>query len=82
MGVFVKVGPKGQILIPKVFRDALDMEPGSRIELAERNAELVLKKPDNALAQVFENIAFSGKSVKLSIHADYDEEIEQRLERK
>ncbi len=44
--VFIKVSvnEKGQIVIPKAFRDAYDLQPGSEIMIGEKENELVIRK--------------------------------------
>lgn len=67
-----KVGPKGQVVIPKVFRKTLGISPGSRVIFELRGNELLLRKLGT------ERIALSGKSVKPSPH-EYTEELEERF---
>lgn len=45
--VTVPVNEKGQIVIPKAFRDAYGIEPGSDILIGEKNNELVIEKKVN-----------------------------------
>lgn len=40
-----KIGPKGQVLIPKSIRDALSLQPGVEVVIEVRGEELVLTKP-------------------------------------
>jgi len=40
-----KIGPKGQVLIPKPIRDALGLEPGGEVVVDVRDGEVVLSKP-------------------------------------
>ncbi|MDA4130266.1 MAG: AbrB/MazE/SpoVT family DNA-binding domain-containing protein [Thaumarchaeota archaeon] len=76
----MKVGPKGQVVIPRVFRSALKISPGTKVIVRLENERVVLekKKMPNA-ADEFERIAKRGRSVsKLSPHL-YEEELEKRL---
>ena len=73
-----KVGPKGQVVIPRAMRKALKIEPGSKIIVRLEDDKLILKKPFFDAVAVFERIAKSGKSVsKVDPHA-YEEEFEER----
>lgn len=79
MNIFVRVGPKGQVVIPKIFREAFGIAPGTEVILEEKVGEgLVIKKPATDFVDVFERIARAGKSVKIRPHAAYDEELEER----
>jgi AbrB family looped-hinge helix DNA binding protein len=43
-----KVGPKGQVVIPKQIRDALGIEPGGRVEIEREGREVRVRKPVSA----------------------------------
>ena len=77
--VEVKVNGKGQIVIPKVLRDAYGILPGSIATLAEAGEELVLR-PKRSAAE-FERFLGALPKVKLGkidSDADYDEEMGRR----
>ena len=78
----MKVGPKGQVVIPRVMRKALKIQPGSKVLFRLEDDKLILKKPDFDALAVFRKIAKQGKSVK-KIDSDvlYDEELEERSRR-
>jgi len=42
----IKVGPKGQIVIPKVIRDKLGIEPGKYVLIDEKNGKILIEKSD------------------------------------
>ena len=75
----MKVGPKGQIVIPKALRDEKKIFPGDEVfvELNDKGI-LIEKKMIKDSVKVFEEIA---KSVKYSKEIDphaYEEEIMER----
>jgi AbrB family looped-hinge helix DNA binding protein len=74
----MKIGPKGQVVIPKVFRKTLGLHPGSRVSFTLQKDGLLLEKMRDDVVAVFKEIAEAGKSVKVKPH-EYAEEIEERL---
>jgi len=74
----MKVGPKGQVVIPRTIRKALKIHPGSRIIFKLDEGKLILEKPIFDAVEVLENIARKGSSVrKIRPHA-YEEELSLR----
>jgi len=45
VSIAVRVGPKGQLVIPKVFRDEYNIAPGDAILVLEEDHKLVIEKP-------------------------------------
>ena len=74
----MRVGPKGQVVIPKSFRKAMKIAPGSSVLFELRGDELLLRKPTVDAVKVFERIAKSGKSIRVKPH-EYFEELEGRF---
>lgn len=75
----MKVGPKGQVVIPKEIREEKKIRPGDEvfIELSDGGISIE-KKIDRNPVKVFEEIA---KSVKYNKKIDphiYEEELEER----
>ena len=77
----MKVGPKGQVVIPKVFRKAFGLHPGSIVIFESDGNRLVIEKPETNTDEIFENIAKSGKTVKIHPHDAYEEQMEKRWKR-
>jgi AbrB family looped-hinge helix DNA binding protein len=75
-----KVGSRGQVTIPKGMREALKIEPGSKVTFRLEGDKLVVMRLFDAVA-VFERIAkeinYNGE---IDPHA-YEEELEERYQR-
>jgi len=75
----MKVGPKGQVVIPRVMRKALKIEPGSKVVFTLQDNSLSLKKPNLDAVAVFEKVA---KEIhynrQIDLHA-YEEELDERF---
>ncbi len=39
-----RVGPKGQVVIPKAIRDELGIEPGDEVDVERRRTEVVIRR--------------------------------------
>ncbi len=75
-----KVGPKGQVVIPKVLRDAFKITPGSNVVFSIDGDKLILRKPLEDATSVFESLARSRKkALSLHPHEAYEREIEERV---
>ena len=73
----MKVGPKGQVVIPKVFRKSLGLRPGTKVIFVLREEGILLETPREDATKVFKEIAESGKSIKIKPD-EYFEELEKR----
>ncbi len=53
----------GRMVLPKTIRDDLGLEPGSALEVEERQEEIVLKpvRPEQAIREKEGLLVFSGK---------------------
>ena len=47
VSIRLKVGPKGQIVIPKVFREAYGIKEGGEVIIEPQKNELVIKRAPN-----------------------------------
>jgi AbrB family looped-hinge helix DNA binding protein len=77
----MKVGPKGQVVIPRAMRKALKIEPGTKVLFKLEDDKLILKKPAFDAVAVFQRVAKSGKSVSIINPHAYEEELEERTRR-
>ncbi|MBS7657165.1 AbrB/MazE/SpoVT family DNA-binding domain-containing protein [Candidatus Bathyarchaeota archaeon] len=75
----MKVGLKGQVVIPKVFRKILGIGPGSRVVFELDGNRLLIRKRSVDVVKVFERIAKSGNLVKKIEPNEYVEELEDRF---
>lgn len=74
----MKVGPKGQVVIPKEMRKEKNILPGDEVLLELSEEGILIEKPKRDIIADFERIAKSGKSIdKIDPHA-YEEELEER----
>ncbi|NLF89686.1 AbrB/MazE/SpoVT family DNA-binding domain-containing protein [Candidatus Bathyarchaeota archaeon] len=78
----MKVGPKGQVVIPRAIRKALKIEPGMKVTITLEDNKAVLEKPAFDAVAVFERAAKSiNYNGPIDPHAAYDEELEERSRR-
>jgi len=73
----MKIGPKGQVVIPKAFRKSLGLHPGNKVIFTLTEEGLLLEKPREDAVAIFKEIANSGKTVKVKPH-EYVEQLEKR----
>ncbi len=76
-----KVGPKGQVTIPKSIRAALKIKSGSEVTFRLEGDKIVIKPFFDALA-VFRRIAKeTNYNEEIDPHGAYEEELEERYQR-
>ncbi|MBI4155314.1 AbrB/MazE/SpoVT family DNA-binding domain-containing protein [Candidatus Woesearchaeota archaeon] len=73
----IKLGPKGQVVIPKVFRDEYKMMPGSDVVLEEGQEGVLVRKRDkdpfDVLTRIREELKRKGKKIKVAPHEIYSQ---------
>lgn len=52
MGIEITISSKGQIVIPKDVRDALDLKAGEKLVLERVGRQLILKAPERARERI------------------------------
>ncbi len=75
----MKVGPKGQVVIPKTLRKALKISPGMNVVFRLEGEKVVLTRPQADIASVFEELAKKGESVRTVAPHLYEEEFVSRV---
>lgn len=79
--VSVKVGPKGQVVIPKIFRDEYGIVPGDEILLGEEHGhgvkELVVKKNNDDFITYLDE--FAKKNARKGFRYDSDAAHEEMM---
>ncbi len=75
----VKVGPKGQVVIPKVIRDQLGIKPGERVMVDRDGSEVRIRRA-LALEELYGIFADTPGGTK-DLEREHREEVE-REERK
>ncbi len=74
----MRVGPKGQVVIPKNLREALKIGPGSEIIFRLEGDHVVLERETADPLETFGTISRKGKSIsKINPH-EYQTELEIR----
>jgi AbrB family looped-hinge helix DNA binding protein len=78
----MKVGPKGQVVIPRAIRKALKIEPGMKVQITLEDNKAVMVKPAFDAVAVFRRVANEiHDNSEIDPHAAYDEELEERTKR-
>ncbi len=77
----MKIGPKGQVVIPQAFRKALKIFPRSEVIFKMEGDKLILEKPRGDAVKIFREIAKSTPLVTRRIHPHDAHEggLEERL---
>ena len=78
MEVIMKVGPKGQVVIPKEFRHALNIYPGSKVLFRLINNKLEIEKPPLDAVSIFRETAKGMGKLRSHPHEAYEQELEEK----
>jgi len=77
------VGPKGQVVIPKVFRTIEKITPGSEIIFELKDEGILIRKqidydPVKLMEQIAKSISKKHKKIIVNSDKDYEEMLEER----
>jgi len=75
----MKVGPKGQVVIPRAFRKALRIHPGSKVIFSLEDDRAVLRRQEVDAVALLERIARRGPSITRIPPDLYEEELAGRV---
>ena len=67
MGAFTTLTSKGQLTIPKEVREALNLTPGTRFYVSERNGQVVAVPKNKKLADLVGILGKPPNGVSLSV---------------
>ena len=78
----MKMGLKGQVVVPKIFRKLKGLHPGSTVVFELRNDEIIIHKPETKTEEIFAAIANKVHSFEYDSDKAYDEVMTERAKRK
>lgn len=74
-----KVGIKGQVVIPKIFRKVIGINSGTTVRIRLKRDKIIIDKTKIDPIKIFEEIAHKGKSLKeFNTNKNYEEMMEER----
>ncbi len=75
----MKVGPKGQIVIPKYFRKEKKIFPGSEVMITLEGDNIIIRKPSSDILDTIDYISDKSKIKRpLKPHYSYEQELNER----
>ncbi|MBS7629666.1 AbrB/MazE/SpoVT family DNA-binding domain-containing protein [Candidatus Bathyarchaeota archaeon] len=77
-----KIGPKGQVVIPKVVREHLGVETGSEVVFEVREKEIVIKpsRPPTDIVEEYVSIVTSKLKDRIQLEQIIEEEVMERID--
>lgn len=74
----MKVGPKGQVVIPSVFRKNFNIRSGDKVIFESEGEKLVIKRAERGGVDKLTEIAESVDEVDVDSDKDYDRRMKER----
>jgi AbrB family looped-hinge helix DNA binding protein len=81
MGITLKVGPKGQVVIPSYLRKTLGITPGKRVIVELGEGEVIIRPVREGVAERLWNLVPEReklRSGKIDVDKFYEEELKNR----
>ena len=77
--VEMKVGPKGQVVIPSVFRKNFNIRSGDKVIFESDGDKLLIKRAERGGVDKLKEIAESVGEIDVDSDKDYDRRMKERL---
>ena len=77
--VEMKVGSKGQVVIPSVFRKNFNIHGGDKVIFESEGDKLIIRRADQGSVDRLKKIADETGEVEIDSDKDYDKRMKERL---
>jgi AbrB family looped-hinge helix DNA binding protein len=76
-----RIGPKGEVVVPKVFRESLGIKPGDEILMEMREGELSIRRAEDPGRFVEDFCSISKRKLtrKIDLKKILEEEVKERV---
>ena len=81
VGILMRVGPKGQVVIPQQIREYIGIMPGHDILFDIEDDHIKIERPRKDLVAALKKAAKSAITAKIDIIHGIEEEYDQRWQR-
>ncbi len=80
-GMTYRVGPKGQVVLPKALRDELGIRPGDEVDVSRRGEELVVRR-SSTVSRLFRRLQDAELDLVGDLRAERQREAARDAERR
>lgn len=80
VGIRMRVGPKGQVVIPQQIREDLAIYPGSEVVFDYDDETIVIKRQQKKIAHLFSSIHVGNKKIP-TLTDEYEERMRKSKKR-
>jgi len=75
----MKLGPKGQVVIPQIFRKSYGLVPGGDVIIEDTEKGVLIERPIEDPIKKMREMAAKGRQLsKIESNKDWEEELEER----